>query len=74
MINRKSALLVALLVWLVVGFGYPYGDRAFNCRVPTSDACVRETAGFSLTLALSACALGPVAAAAMYALLRWRRD
>jgi hypothetical protein len=72
-LNRIATLLLALCAGLAVGVGYPYVEVALACREPASEACVWGKAYFSLTLTVSIVLLGPVAAAAVYALLAWVR-
>ena len=63
MASRRSALIIAVLVGLLAGVGYPFVDIAIACRVPTSEACVWGKAYFPLTLVLSVVIVGGTVAA-----------
>jgi len=73
MASRRSALIIAVLVGLLAGVGYPFVDIAIACRVPTSEACVWGKAYFPLTLVLSVVIVGGTVATLVYAGLMWRR-
>lgn len=73
MLRRRTALVVALFIGLVVGAGYPYLDLTWACRISDSEACVWGKAYFRLTLGVSMVLLGGIAAGLAYAALRWRR-
>ena len=73
MLSRRSSLLTALVVGLVVGISYPFIDIGLACRAPRSEACVWAKAYFSLTLSVSVVFLGGLVAGLLYALLLWRR-
>lgn len=73
MASRRSALIIAVLVGLLAGVGYPFVDIAIACRVPTSEACVWGKAYFQLTLVLSVVIVGGTVTGLVYAGLMWRR-
>ena len=73
MASRRSALIIAVLVGMLAGVGYPFVDIAIACRVPTSEACVWGKSYFPLTLGLSVVIVGGTVAALVYAGLMWRR-
>ena len=73
MASRRSALIIAVLVGLLAGVGYPFVDIAIACRVPTSEACVWGKSYFPLTLGLSVVIVGGTVAALVYAGLMWWR-
>ena len=73
MLNRRSSLLTAIAVGLLVGIGYPLIDLALACRVPTSEACFWGKAYLPLTLSVSVVLLGGVVSALAYAVLLWKR-
>jgi hypothetical protein len=71
--SRRTALLSALAVGLVVGIGYPFVDVGLACRRPISEACVWGTAYFPLTMGASVVILGGAVTALIYAVFMWRR-
>ena len=71
--SRRSALLSALAVGLVVGIGYPFVDVGLSCRRPISEACVWGKAYFPLTLGVSVVVLGGAVTMLLYPVLMWRR-
>jgi len=71
--SRRSSLLIALSIGLVVGTGYPVVDLGLACRAPSSEACVWGKAYLPLTLSVSVVLLGGVVAGLLYAVLLWRR-
>lgn len=73
MLSRRSSLLVALTVGLVVGIGYPVIDVSLACRMPRAEACVWGKAYFPLTVAVSVVLIGGTVAGLLYMVLRWRR-
>ena len=70
---RRTAVLTALIIGLIVGVGYPYVDLAVSCRVADSEACVWGKAYFPLTLVMSVVLLGGLAGGVVYAVLSSRR-
>lgn len=72
--SSRAPLLVAAVVGLLVGVGYPYVDLALACREATSEACVWGKAYFPLTLGLSIVLLGGASAGLVYAgVAYWRK-
>ena len=71
--SRRSSLLIALSIGLVVGTGYPFVELGLACRAPTSEACVWGKAYWPLTLSVSVVLLGGVVTGLLYAVLVWRR-
>lgn len=74
MLSPRASVLVAILVGLAVGVGYPYVDLALACRQADSEACVWGKAYFALSLGLSVVLIGGLTAGVMYmALAYWRK-
>jgi hypothetical protein len=71
--SRRSSLLIALAIGLLVGLIYPVVDLGVACRKPTSEACVWGKAYLPLTLGASVMLLGGVVTALVYAALAWLR-
>jgi len=71
--SRRSSLLIALAIGLIVGLIYPVIDLGLACRKPVSEACVWGKAYFSLTLGASVVLLGGVVTLLVYAALAWLR-
>ena len=71
--SRRSSLLIALSIGLVVGAGYPLVDLGLACRAPGSEVCGWGKAYLPLTLSVSVVLLGGVVTGVLYAVLLWRR-
>jgi hypothetical protein len=71
--RRRSSLLWALALGLLAGVAYPFIDLALACRERGSEACVWGRAYLPLTLGVSVVIVGGLVAAAVYALLAWKR-
>ena len=73
MLDRRLPFLIALIVGLTVGIGYPLIDVALACRTPISEACVWGKAYLPLSLSISVVVLGGVVTGVLYAVLMRRR-
>jgi hypothetical protein len=73
MLSRRSSLLTALAIGLLVGVTYPVVDLGLACRSPASEACVWGKAYLPLTLGVSVVLLGGLVAALLYAVLTRKR-
>lgn len=69
MLSRRSSFLIALVLGLLIGVGYPLVDLALSCRAPSSEACVWGKAYLPLTLGVSVVLLGGVSTILVYAWL-----
>lgn len=74
MSSRRSALIVAIVLGLAAGVGYPFADLALSCRAPTSEACVWAKAYLPFTVGLSVVMIGVPITALVYAGVRWWRS
>ena len=71
--SRRTSLLIALALGLVVGTAYPLIDLVLACRAPISEACVWGKAYLPLTLGLSLVMVGGIVALLTYLLLVRKR-
>jgi hypothetical protein len=71
--SRRTSAIIALIVGPIVGSVYPFIQVAYDCQAPESETCVSSKALLPVGLILSIVFIGALAAAAMFAILEWRR-
>ena len=72
--SRRSNLIAALVVGLLVGVGYALVEIAVDCWAPSSEACFWGKQYLLFTLAASILIIGGAVAGLVYAGLRWLRN
>jgi hypothetical protein len=71
--GRARSLLAALVLGPALGLAVPFIELAYDCRRPTSEACVWGKALLPVSIAVGIVLVGGLLAAALFALFEWRR-